>query len=101
RMVGRIADGMITHPTNTPPQYIREVCMPRLQAGFEKAGRGSGDFRLVLGPLIATGKDRATVAVEWEKQRRLLGFLYSTPAYWPSLELFGWQERGQQLLDLT
>ena len=36
-----------------------------------------------------------------EKQRSLLGFLYSTPAYWPSLELFGWQDRGQQLLDMT
>ena len=31
----------------------------------------------------------------------MLAFLYSTPAYWPSLELFGWQEKGQQLLDLT
>ncbi len=41
------------------------------------------------------------VAAEWEKQRQLLGFLYSTPAYWPSLELFGWQDKGQQLLDMT
>jgi hypothetical protein len=31
----------------------------------------------------------------------MLGFLYSTPAYWPSLELFGWQDKGQQLLDMT
>ena len=41
------------------------------------------------------------MASEWEKQRNLLGFLYSTPAYWPSLELFGWQDKGQQLLDMT
>lgn len=101
RMVGRIADGMITHPTNTPPEYIREVCLPRLQGGFDKAGRSGDDFKLVLGPLTATGKDDATVAAEWEKQRNLLGFLYSTPAYWPSLELFGWQDKGQQLLDMT
>ena len=101
RMVGRIADGMITHPTNTPPEYIREVCLPRLQVGFDKAGRDGDDFKLVLGPLTATGKDEQTVAAEWEKQRNLLGFLYSTPAYWPSLELFGWQDKGQQLLDMT
>jgi probable F420-dependent oxidoreductase len=100
-MVGRIADGMITHPTNTPPEYIREVCLPRLQAGFERADRCGDDFKLVLGPLTATGKDKQQVAVEWEKMRNLLGFLYSTPAYWPSLELFGWQEKGQQLLDMT
>ena len=101
RMVARVADGMITHPTNTPPEYIREVCLPRLQAGFEQAGRDGKDFKLVLGPLVATGKDAATVAGEWEKQRNMLGFLYSTPAYWPSLELFGYGDTGQQLLDLT
>jgi probable F420-dependent oxidoreductase len=101
RMVARVADGMITHPTNTPPQYIREVCLPRLQAGFEQAGRDGKDFKLVLGPLLATGKDTIAVAREWEKQRNMLGFLYSTPAYWPSLELFGYEDAGQQLLDLT
>ena len=101
KMVGAIADGMITHPTNTPPRYIREVCIPRLQEGFARTGRNPDDFKLILGPLTATGKDDATVASEWEKQRSMLGFLYSTPAYWPSLELFGWQEKGQQLLDMT
>jgi len=102
KMVGRIADGMITHPTNTPPEYIREVCLPRLQAGFSRRPeRETRDFKLVLGPLTATGRDEAQVAAEWEKQRGMLGFLYSTPAYWPSLELFGWQDKGQQLLDMT
>tara|TARA_R110002049_G_scaffold12576_9_gene56178 strand:+ start:674 stop:1702 length:1029 start_codon:yes stop_codon:yes gene_type:complete len=101
KMVGRVADGMITHPTNTPPRYIREVCLPRLQQGFAKSQRSADDFKLVLGPLTATGKDDAEVAAAWEKQRNMLGFLYSTPAYWPSLELFGWQEKGQQLLDMT
>jgi probable F420-dependent oxidoreductase len=101
RMVGRVADGMITHPTNTPPEYIRQVCLPRLQAGFDRAGRDGSDFRLMLGPLTATGPDEATVAAEWERMRGLLGFLYSTPAYWPSLELFGWQDRGERLQAMT
>lgn len=101
RMVGRVADGMITHPTNTPPEYIRKVCLPRLQAGFQQADREASKFRLLLGPLTATGKNEETVAAQWEKQRGLLGFLFSTPAYWPSLELFGWQDRGRQLLEMT
>jgi len=100
-MVAQHADGMITHPTNTPPEYIREVCLPRLRAGFAKAGRDGEDFRFVLGPLAATGRDEAAVAREWEKQRRMLGFLYSTPAYWPSLELFGWKHKGEELLQMT
>lgn len=101
RMVGRVADGLITHPTNSPPEYLREVCIPRLQAGFELAGRRPDHFKPIAIPLMATGRDEQTVAAEWEKQRNMLGFLYSTPAYWPSLELFGWQDRGQQLLELT
>jgi probable F420-dependent oxidoreductase len=101
RMVARIADGMITHPTNTPPEYIRSVCLPRLEDGFNKAQRSGDSFRLLLGPLTATGSDEATVAKAWETQRQRLGFLFSTPAYWPSLELFGWQDKGQQLLDMT
>jgi probable F420-dependent oxidoreductase len=101
KMVGRIADGMITHPTNSPPEYIRQVCLPRLQAGFEQGGRDGRHFELMIGPLTATGKNETIVAAEWEKQRNMLGFLYSTPAYWPSLELFGWQGRGQQLQDMT
>ena len=101
KMVGRIADGMITHPTNTPPRYIREVCLPRLQQGFADSERDPDSFKLVLGPLTATGKDESEVVAAWEKQRSMLGFLYSTPAYWPSLELFGWQDKGQQLLDMT
>lgn len=101
KMVGRIADGMITHPTNSPPEYIRQVCLPRLQAGFEQGGHDGSQFRLMLGPLTATGKNEQAVAAEWEKQRSMLGFLYSTPAYWPSLELFGWQGRGRRLQDMT
>jgi probable F420-dependent oxidoreductase len=101
KMVGRIADGAITHPTNTPAEYIEQVYWPRLREGLEQAGREEKDFKLVLGPLCATGKDEEAVAAEWEKQRNMLGFLFSTPAYWPSLELFGWQDKGQQLLDMT
>lgn len=100
-LAGQAADGMITHPTNTPPRYIREITLPRLQEGITKAGRHSDDVRLILGNLVATGRDDQAVAAEREKQRRLLGFLYSTEAYWPSLELFGWQEKGGQLLQCT
>ncbi|HEY9036882.1 MAG TPA: TIGR03617 family F420-dependent LLM class oxidoreductase [Pseudomonadales bacterium] len=100
-LAGALADGMITHPTNTPPRYIQEVCKARLQSGAEKAGGSLQAFRLMLGTLAATGVDAAAVDQAREKQRQLLGFLYSTPAYWPSLELFGWQEKGEQLRQLT
>lgn len=100
-LAGEVSDGMITHPTNTPPRYIREVALPRLQKGADRLARDLSEIKLILGALVATGKDQQTVLAEREKQRSLLGFLYSTPSYWPSLALFGWEDRGEQLLQLT
>ncbi len=100
-LAGEVSDGMITHPTNTPPRYIREVALPRLEKGARRAGRSIDEVNLILGALVATGKDKQTLMAEREKQRQLLGFLYSTPSYWPSLELFAWQDKGEQLLQMT
>tara|TARA_B110000444_G_scaffold257385_1_gene295666 strand:- start:154 stop:1212 length:1059 start_codon:yes stop_codon:yes gene_type:complete len=100
-LAGEVSDGMITHPTNTPPRYIREVALPVLKKGMDKAERTPDDVRLMLSSLIATGKNNKTLSLELEKKRNLLGFLYSTPAYWPSLNLFGWQNKGEQLLEMT
>jgi hypothetical protein len=55
----------------------------------------------MVGPLTVTGPDAASVAQERERTRQLFTFLYSTPSYWPSLELFGWQNRGERLHELT
>ncbi|MBK6286076.1 MAG: TIGR03617 family F420-dependent LLM class oxidoreductase [Gammaproteobacteria bacterium] len=100
-LAGEVADGMITHPTNTPPRYIREVVLPRLREGAGRGGRELDGFNLLLCALVATGPDADSVRREREKWRKMLGFLYSTPAYWPSLELFGWQHKGEELLRMT
>jgi probable F420-dependent oxidoreductase len=100
-LAGEAADGLVTHPTNTHPRYVREVTQPRLAAGASRVGRAAGEVKLMLAPLVATGGTREQTLAEREKQRRLLGFLYSTPAYWPCLELFDWGECGRRLRQLT
>ncbi|MBW2269100.1 MAG: TIGR03617 family F420-dependent LLM class oxidoreductase [Deltaproteobacteria bacterium] len=100
-LVGEVGDALLTHPTNSHPRYLAEVTRPRLTVGVARAGRESGDVQLMVTPLIATGASEVQLRAEREKQRRLLGFLYSTPAYWPSLELFGWRECGERLRQLT
>ena len=96
-LAGEASDGLMTHPSNTPPRYLREVTRPRLEAGAARAGRAHAP-RLMVSALLATGETQAEVRAEREKQREMLGFLYSTPAYWGSLELFGWKHVGEQLL---
>lgn len=99
-LAGEVADGLMTHPSNTPPRYLREVTRPRLAEGAARAGR-NGETPLMVSALAAVGETDAEVAAEREKQREMLAFLYSTPAYWQSLELFGWKERGERLRQLT
>jgi alkanesulfonate monooxygenase SsuD/methylene tetrahydromethanopterin reductase-like flavin-dependent oxidoreductase (luciferase family) len=100
-MVGEVADGLMAHPTNTAPRYLREVILPRLALGAGRVAREPSSVELMIGPLIVTGPDAETLAREREKTRQMLTFLYSTPSYWPSLEIFGWQDRGEKLHQLT
>jgi probable F420-dependent oxidoreductase len=100
-LAGEVADGLLTHPTNTAPRYLREVLLPRVAGGAARAGRSLDDVTLGVSPLVATGRDANAVKAQREQARATLTFLYSTPAYWPSLELFGWKERGETLHRLS
>lgn len=100
-LAGEAADGLVTHPTNGNPRYLREVVVPRIARGAERSGRAISDVGLEAAGLVATGSDDAAVTAARESIRELLGFLYSTPAYWPSLELYGWKDRGERLHALT
>ena len=97
RLAGERADGFVTHPTNSSPRYLEAVCLPNLRAGAERSGRSLDSLELVAGTPVVTGRDRAALDAERERQRRLFAFLYSTPAYRPTLELYGWEELAPRL----
>lgn len=104
-LAAEVGDGLMAHPTNTSPPYVQQKLQPNLQAGMLKAGKSPADVKLMLATQIAVGLTDEAVAQQREKQRELIAFLYSTPAYWPSLELFGLQQGedglGRQLQLLT
>ncbi len=100
RLAGARAAGFVTHPTNSSPRYLETLCRPALAEGAERAGRTVGDLELVCGGQIITGSNAAALRVERERQRRLFAFLYSTPAYRRSLELYGWDELAGRLQEL-
>jgi probable F420-dependent oxidoreductase len=101
RVAGELAAGLVTHPTNSDPRYLRERVLPHLADGAAAAGRPAEDVQLVVAATLASGRDDAEVAAERERQRRLLAFLYSTPAYRPTLDLHGWPELPERLRELT
>jgi probable F420-dependent oxidoreductase len=100
-LAGEAADGLMCHPTNTSPRYLEEVVWPRLEIGATRTGRSREAVELMAGELVATGPDRGAVDAARQGIRGLLGFLYSTPAYWPSLALYGWEELGPKLHAMT
>jgi alkanesulfonate monooxygenase SsuD/methylene tetrahydromethanopterin reductase-like flavin-dependent oxidoreductase (luciferase family) len=76
---------------------LREAIWPSIEKGVRRSGRDPELVELMVADLIATGPDPETLAEARAGIRELLGFLYSTPANWPSLELYGWQEIGRRL----
>ena len=100
-LVGKTADGIHTHPTNTSVRYLKEVILPQIAVGTAQRDPGRAKPFISASQFVATGPDDATVAAERERFRDMLAFLFSTPAYWAGLELFGWQHVGEALLALT
>ena len=101
RLAGAVADGFVTHPTNSDRRYLTQLCLPALAEGAQGAEGRPVRVPVIAGGMVATGPDDETVAVCREKRRRTLGFLFSTPAYARTLELHGWQDLGDELRHLA
>jgi probable F420-dependent oxidoreductase len=100
-LAGEVADGFVSHPTNSNPLYLDEIFEPNLQRGLARAGRERSAVEVVVGPAVIAGVTDADVASERERQRRMVAFLYSTPAYERTLDLYGWTELAGQLRALV
>ncbi|WP_240431300.1 TIGR03617 family F420-dependent LLM class oxidoreductase [Mycobacterium kyogaense] len=100
-VAGTHGDGLISHPTNSNPRYLDAVTMPALRKGAEAQGRSYSEIGLVVGSLNVTAMDERGVALRREAQKQPLAFTLSTPAYWPTLEMYGWLDVGHRLRAMT
>ncbi len=101
RLAGEAADGFMTHPTNTNPRYLREAILPNLRHGSTRTHRSLRAIERIGSTFVATGLDRQAVEEERGRLREYLAFVFSTPQYWPTLELLGRKEAGETLLQLA
>lgn len=99
-LAGEAATGVVTHSTNSDPAYLRDVVRPALRRGAASTGRTTEPL-VMASTAIATGDSDAAVSAERDRQRRMLAFLYSTPAYAPALERRGWSDLPEQLRTLV
>jgi probable F420-dependent oxidoreductase len=98
-VAGELADGMFCHGFTTA-EYIRQVTLPALRLGAERAGRDATLLEISGLPMMAvtgSGDDEAAIF----GLRKQLAFYASTPAYRPVLDLHGWGELGETLYGMS
>jgi probable F420-dependent oxidoreductase len=91
---------MFCHGFSTE-RFVREVTLPALQRGAEKAGRSLDGFEISAPSMIVAADTEEERAAGVQMVRSQIGFYGSTPAYRPVLELHGWGELQDELNRLT
>lgn len=88
-VAGEVCDGFFCHPFTTE-RFLREVTIPALERGRERAGRTLDDFQIVGPSFIVTGSTDEQIERAATGTRRQIAFYGSTPAYRGVLDLHGW-----------
>ncbi len=88
-VAGEVADGILIHGFTTE-RYLREVTLPALHRGLERAGRKRDDFEVSYPGFIVTGSGETELGEAKKAVRGQIAFYGSTPAYRGVLELHGW-----------
>jgi probable F420-dependent oxidoreductase len=93
---GEVADGFLCHGFTTE-RYLREVTLPALSRGREKAGRALDGLEVMGSMMVVAGRTEDELAKAAAGARKQIAFYGSTPAYRPVLELHGRGELGDRL----
>jgi probable F420-dependent oxidoreductase len=99
-VAGEVADGLIAHGFTTE-KYLREVTLPAVERGLEKAGRKRADFEISAPIIAVTGLDEEAFNQSRQIVKMQLAFYGSTPAYKAVLDLHGWGDLHPELNRLS
>lgn len=88
RASGEVADGVVGHPM-TSVDYIRDIVLPNIAKGAEKAGRKPNEIELVQQVIVSTSNDRELAKKEVKQQ---IGFYATTRSYTPVLARHGFED---------
>jgi probable F420-dependent oxidoreductase len=87
-VAGEVADGLLVHPLNTA-RSLRELTLPALARGRERAGRAAKEVEVAVQLMVATGTNEAELKASRAAARSQIGFYASTPAYRVVLDAHG------------
>jgi probable F420-dependent oxidoreductase len=95
-VAGEVCDGFLCHGFTTE-QYLREVTLPALERGAQKAGRTLADIEISGPAFVVTGTNEEEMVASTAGVKQQIAFYGSTPAYRPVLELHGWGDLQDDL----
>jgi probable F420-dependent oxidoreductase len=100
QVAGEAFDGFICHGFTTE-KYLREVTIPALREGREKAGKTMDGFEIVGPSFVVTGNTDEEIEKAAIATRKQIAFYGSTPAYRPVLDMHGWGGLQDELNKLS
>jgi probable F420-dependent oxidoreductase len=99
-VAGEVSDGFLCHGFTTE-KYLREITLPALQRGADKAGRSMDEIEISGPAFIVTGNTEEEMAAAANATRQQIAFYGSTPAYRGVLDVHGWGEMQTELNALS
>ena len=100
QVAGEVCDGVLLHSFNTP-RHTKEVIMPNLQKGAERAGRSIENLEISGGGFIVTGADEEEIEKNRQITKNRIAFYASTRSYAPVMNTHGWNDTAQKLYRMS
>ncbi len=96
RLGGEICDGFHVHSFHTV-KYLRELVIPNIALGAQKAGRQASDCAVNCAIFVVTGKDQTEINDNAALVRAQIAFYASTPSYRVIMDMHGWGDLAERL----
>lgn len=101
RVAGEVADGILPHGGIMTDKYMREVLLPNVKIGLDRAGRTWDDIDIAASGYTVYGDKDEEIANGLDGLRQALSFYGSTRTYHEVLELHGLKYLGDKLHQLS
>ena len=100
RVAGEVSDGVLLHGFCTP-RYTREVIIPNLKIGADRAGRSLDEIEINAGGFIITGETEEEVESKKAGVKSQISFYASTRSYESVMSTHGWEDTAARLYRMS
>ena len=90
KLAGELCEGFHVHPFHST-RYLKEVILPGIEGGAQKAGRKRSEVAVSVTAFVATTSEEMNFA------RAQVSFYASTPSYRSVMDLHGWSGIAEKL----